>query len=184
MTTPTSSSDTNPTPPHDEDELNVENEVLEDAKKEQDLYDEMFQLSQDINLESEKYVAEEIKDKLKCFKDIIKKKDTLLEETRKELKISKHNCDLSKEVEERQHNELEDTRKESEKLKKYVKTQKDKLKKEKQDIEKELETVREDNGELNKENSDLKTKLNTNEGIIKNLNEALNIDDSDEVELI
>ena len=74
----------------------------------------------------------------------------LLEETRKELNISNHNCELSKEVEERQHNELEDTRKETEKIKRDVKIQKDKLKKEREAIEKELETIREDNGELNK----------------------------------
>ena len=61
------------------DELNEENEVLEEAKAEQDLYDEIFRLSQTAatpGQEEESYGL--IKEKLERFKIIMTKKDNLL----------------------------------------------------------------------------------------------------------
>ena len=192
--TPTSPTPTptNPTPtPAQEDELNQEDDVLEAAKEEQDLYDEIFRLSEDFNHEKEKEAGEDIQEKLRRFRKIMTTKDTLLKEARNNVKkmiteqnVARHNYNMLKEVEERQHCELEEKKKEMEKIKKDVKTQKDKHKKEKEAIENELESVRGDNGELNKENNDLKVSRNTKDSIIKALNEASSGDDTDEVEVI
>ena len=91
---------------------------MEAAKEEQDLYDEMFRLSQDMNPQDETEVVEKMQEKLKKFKTIMTKKDALIKETRNdvkrlndELKVSEHNCDMIKEVEERQHQELEEEEK-------------------------------------------------------------------------
>ena len=117
--TPTSFPALTPTHSNPEsDELNEENNVLEAAKEEQDLYDEMFRLSQDMNHENETEVVEKMQEKLNKFKTIMTKKDALIKDTRNdvkrlndELKESEHNCDMIKEVEERQHQELEEEEK-------------------------------------------------------------------------
>ena len=56
----------NPTPtPAQEDELNEEDDVLEAAKEEQDLYNDIFRLSQDFNPEKEKESGKDIQEKLR-----------------------------------------------------------------------------------------------------------------------
>ena len=187
------------------EELNEENEVLEEAKAEQDLYDEIFRLSQTAatpGQEEESYGL--IKEKLERFKIIMTKKDNLLEKTRNnvkelrnDLKLSKHNNDLMKEVEENQSKDLDVAEKENEKLKRDLKTQKDRnkdilvdekmtkntLKKGKKALENELKNVRNDIGALHKETCELKIKLDVKENIIKNLKEASGEDDLEEVEV-
>ena len=74
--------DTAPAPPSAEDELNEENEVLEAAKAEQDLYDEIFHLSQSAAISAgQEESFEVIQGKLERFKSIMTKKDTMLKET-------------------------------------------------------------------------------------------------------
>ena len=67
---------TAPTPPLTVDELDVENEVLEAAKDEQDLYDEIFRLSQSAAIPGQEEESfQVIKDKFERFKIIMTKKD-------------------------------------------------------------------------------------------------------------
>ena len=102
-TTPTPTADkgsddsTTPTPPVDSDaqmapdarqlyspntvrQLNAEDEVLEDAKKEQELYEEIFKITEHVIApEKEEETREDIRNKMMRFKIIKEKKEKLHE---------------------------------------------------------------------------------------------------------
>ena len=182
---------TAPTPSLTVDELDDENEVLEAAKAEQDLYDEIFRLSQSAAIPGQEEESfQVIKDKLERFKIIMTKKDIRLKETiidvkrlTNDLKVSKHNNELMKQVEERQRKDLDAADKESEKIKGYLQTQrnrnKDILIKEKM----KKNTLKKEKKALENELKNAKNKLEAKENIIRDFEKATSGNDIEEVEV-
>ena len=179
--------------------LDVEAEVLEEAKEDQDLYDMLE------NMLNESIISSEVRDeKIKRFKTILTKKNTILKETltlakkmKAELDGLKHDAELRDQVLEEQTKELEDKQKEKEALGKDIKNQRDrnkdilineKVKKKENDklkgknmlYLKEIETLRENVGSLTKENTDLNIKLNAKQDLVRGLKEALGIEETEE----
>ena len=183
--------------------LDIEAEVLEEAKEDQDLYDMLENMLNDSSNKSE-----DRDEKIKRFKTILTKKNTTLKETlrlvsnlKAELAGLKHDAELRDEVLEKQANELEEKQKEKEALSKDNKNQRDrnkdvliseKVKKMENDKLKgknklyynEIEKLRENVGSLTKENTDLNIKINVKQDLVKELKEALGIEDAEEEENI
>ena len=171
-------------------QLNLEDEVLEEAKNEQELYEQIFKITENVIVpEKEEETREDLKDKMIRFKIIKEKLHEQAKETVKilEEKIEslKHEILLSSEVEEKQRKEIEDISKETEKTRKNlnVRLQENaKLHKEKDEVVKEMNTLRETNGTLSKTNYDLKTKMKAKDDLIKAIKESNGAQDSDESE--
>ena len=172
--------------------LEAENEVLEEAKEDQDLYDELE------NMLIQNNTNPDVRDeKMNRFRTILTKKNETLRETVKvvdklkyELDGMKHDAELRDEVVERQTKDLEDMRKEIEATSKELKDQREqskdiiaseklkkmennKLKDTNKLFTKEIEALRENVGSLSKDNSDLSIKLNTKQELVIALKEAL-----------
>ena len=184
-------SDTVPAPPSAEEELNEENEVLEAAKAEQDLYDEIYLLSQSAATSGQVESFDVIKGKLERFKIIMTKKDNLLKETilnvkrlTNDLKVSEHNNDLMKQVEEKQRKDLDVADKESEKIKRYLQTQKDRNKDILIEEKIKKNTLKKEKKALENELKNAKKKQEAQESIIKGLKKASSRDNLEEVEVI
>ena len=151
--------------------------LIEAAKMEQDLYDELNSLTMNvIDPEKETEVREELKEKLGRYNNIMVKKNKIIKETNDmitSLKLSlaavKHDAAMMTEIKENQVIELEEGRDERENLSKTNA----KLERAIIDLVKELETVRVTNGAPNKDNSDLKAQLQVKDGLIKGLKEVL-----------
>ena len=183
--------------------LDVEAEVLEEAKEDQDLYDMLE------NMFNESSTNSEVRDeKIKRFTTILSRKNTTLKETlslvsnmKTELDGLKHDAELREQVLEKQTKELEDKQKEKEALCKDVKNQRernkdvlinekvkkmenDRLKGENKFYLKEIETLRENVGSLTKENTDLNIKVNAKQELVRGLKEALGIEEAEEEENI
>ena len=181
--------------------LDVEVEVLEEAKEDQDLYDMLESMLNESSIHAE--VRDE---KINRFKTILAKKNTTIKETlrlvskmKTELDGLKHDAELRGEVLEKQTKELEDKQKEKEALSKDIRNQKDrnkdiliseKLKKMENDKLKgknnlyltEIEKLRENVGSLTKENTDLNIKINVKQDLVRGLKEALGIEEAEEEE--
>ena len=171
-------------------QLNVEDNVMEDAKKEQELYEQIFQITENVIVpEKEEETREELKEKMIRFKMIKDKKEKLHEQTKETVNILeekieylKHECTLSSEVEVKQRKEIEDISKTTEKTRKNLneKLQENaKLHKEKDAAVEEMNTLRETNGTLSKTNYDLKTKLKTKDDLIKAMKESNDAQEND-----
>ena len=161
--------------------LQDEEEVLEAAKKEQDLYDELHSLTMDtIDLENEADVRKVLKEKLERYKTIMIKKDKIITETlevAKSMKTSiqamKHDNAMMDEIQADYAEKAENDRN----LKETLAKENAKLEKARDTISKELETTRNLNGSLNKDVSDLKIQIQVKDGVIKALKETLAVED-------
>ena len=195
--------------PGTEAQLQVDEELLiEAAKEEDDLYEAIKYITQNvIDPEKELEIRGNIQNKLERYKNIMMKKDKLIKTTMeksKSLQLSveamKHDAAMRNQVEERANKRLEELLNENETLTKGIKTQRarnkdvlinDKLKKkennkltlENKGILIELENIRDINGKLNKDNSDLTIRMKTKEKLVQSLQEALGIEDAEEAEV-
>ena len=185
MTTPPSSP--NPTvanqlySPEVEIQLQEEEDVMEAAKEEQDLYDALDNITKDIiQPEKEAGVREDLKEKLERYKNIMVKKNHIIKEnmdTLKRMKLNieavKHDAAMLTEIKERQSNRIAEAKEELNNIsKKYAKTEK-----EKEAIIKDMETTKELNSSLNKEVNDLEMQLQVKDGIVKALKETFAVDE-------
>ena len=160
-------------------QLQEEEDLLEAAKKEQDLYDELHQFTQNIiEPENEAEVRNALKEKLERYKTIMVKKDNIIKETveavkSQKLSISavKHDAAMMAEIQDDHMVELAENRQEIENLNK----ENAKLIKSKDVLYVELETTRVENGSLNKDISDLKMQLQVKDGLVKELKETYGV---------
>ena len=188
-------------------QLQEEEDFMEAAKEEQDLFDELIELyEKEVDPEDEKDTREMLGQKLLRFQAIIDRKNRMIKESREKVKMLelstetlKHDFKLSAEVEAKQRKELEDSAKGMDKTKKEIQNLKDRnktilindrlkgkenrtlLKNNKQYVEA-ITTLRESNHNLNKENNDLKEQLKIKESLVQGLQEEFGVEDTDEAE--
>ena len=182
------------------DQLNDEDDLLELAKEDQDLYDELEVL---INkaVDQDEEEGDKNYEKVKRLKKILDKKDDIQREANElvkslktKLAAMKPEVEMSKEVEDNNRDQFEDLKTEFEEVVKVVRTQRernkdiliagklkkretDKLKSEYKVLITELDSVRQTNSALNKENSDLKIKLKAKNDLVVGMREAFAVDD-------
>ena len=130
-------------------DLSLENELIEEAKREQDLYDSLFTDLDDIalTLDDPKRI-EEMQEKMKRLQIILKKKSELQFATTEVIKKFKHENKLSAQVEANQLKELDEKDMQKDKLAKEVKAGRDELKAEEEKIKQLTEALKNEEPEV------------------------------------
>ena len=95
--------------PGTEDALQEDEEVMGEAKEEQDLYDELDLITQNvIDPEKEKETRDDMKLKLTRYRNIMNKKNILIQEASEKVKALEHDAKMRSEVEERNKIQFEE----------------------------------------------------------------------------
>ena len=160
--------------PGTEDALQEDEEVMEEAKEEQDLYDELDLITQNvIDPEKEKETRDDMKLKLTRYRNIMNKKNILIQEASEKVKALEHDAKMRSEVEERNKIQFEEKDAEKAILKSQVKKVEKEHEKSKAQYKVDLDLLRESVSELTKSNNDLKESIKTKEAYVASLTEEL-----------
>ena len=156
--------------PATEQDLHDNEEAMEEASDEQDLYDALDFITQNvIDPDTEKETRDNIKIKLDRYKSIMVKKNELIKETMEKIKRLEHDSSLSAQVVERQKGELDEKNSEKAVIKGQLKKEEKEHEKLKNQYKSSIETLQETVNNVTKINNDLKTEVATQKKLIINL---------------
>ena len=169
--------------PGTEESLEDETEVMEEAKEEQDLYDALDLITQNvIDPVTEKDTRDGMKLKLLRYKNIMNKKTDLIKEMSKKMNSLEHEARLGNQVADQQRIDLEKEESEKNILKSQVKKAEKEHENSKSQHKKNVDLLRETLNQLTKENNDLKEKAKTRDSYVAAMTEELTGGDDDENE--
>ena len=157
-----------------EEALQEEDDVLEEAKEEQDLYDELDLVTQQaIDPMTEKDTREHIKLNLVRYKQMMNKKTTLINKIVTQLEDLEHEVKLGNEVNEKQKNDLEEKESKKVQLKSQIKKAEKELDSSKTQFKVDLGLLRDTLKVVTKKNNELQEALENKEAMVAALTEEL-----------
>ena len=156
--------------PGTEEALQEEEDVLKEAKEEQDLYEALDFITQNvINPDTEKDTRDTIKVKIERYKSIMHKKNKVIKEAMEKVKALEHDANCRTEIEDNQKIEIDEKDAENALLKSHLKKEEKEHEKSKNQYKADIAILQESVSNVTKINNDLKTEVNTQKKVIANL---------------
>ena len=156
--------------PGTEEALQEEEDVLKEANEEQDLYEALDFITQNvINPDTEKDTRDTIKVKIERYKSIMHKKNKVIKEAMEKVKALEHDANCRTEIEDNQKIEIDEKDAENALLKSHLKKEEKEHEKSKNQYKADIAILQESVSNVTKINNDLKTEVNTQKKVIANL---------------